>query len=595
MFNHPFALEVAYSAVEESIRLGASYADARYELSQAEKLTVRDGRLDAVVHQTERGLGVRVVVRGAWGFAAVSEPTRHDVVVAARRAVDMARAAAVLLERPVRFVPASPVRSTYRTAIRRDPLAVALEDKIELLSKVDDGLRRHEGVVDAVASVRAQRRRKIYVNSDGAEIDQELVWAGGGCSAGVRGGETAPRFAVRGHPRARAGAFSASGWEFVQGLRLDEQAERVAREAKALAACQPCPAGRMPVLFTAQATADLVSATCGRFLESDRAVGWSHADRFTSSVTGERLGRAQIASPIVNVFADAMAEGGAGTFGFDDEGIEAHRVELIREGRLVGYLVGREAAAALGVSEASGAMRAASWADFPTVTPTNIGLSAGDGGDLESLVADTRAGLLIEGAQDISLDERGELFCGVGEFGWVIENGRRAYRIARPAYRGSTADLWAGCDAIGDAGSWAWFGVLGRTALGRSRPAECIPQGRGAAPARFKALEVGPAAGERRPLEPREGGASAVTYVERALETDADLEPSDLEVDQAALLSTAGPKRVSTTKAQATAKQPTAKRAEAKSEPKPKSPKPKPKRKTGQKATRKRSGRKARG
>ncbi|MBK8014240.1 MAG: TldD/PmbA family protein [Deltaproteobacteria bacterium] len=561
MFNHTFALEVAYSAVEESIRLGASYADARFELSQAEKLTMRNGRLESVVQLNERGLGIRVVVRGAWGFAAVSEPSRHDVVVAARRAVDMARAAAVLLERPVRFVPASPVRSTYRTAIRRDPLAVALEDKVELLSKVDERLRATAGVVDSAASVLAERRRKIYVNSDGAEIDQELVWAGGGCSAGVRN-QAAPGFAVRGYPRVRRGGVSAGGWEFVQGLRLEDEAERVASEAKELLECRPCPAGRMPVLFSAQAAADLVAATCGRFLESDRAVGWSRADGFSASATGVRLGRAQVASPIVNVFADAMAEGGAGTFGFDDEGIEAHRVELITEGRHVGYLVGREVAAVLGFSEASGAMRGASWADLPTVAPTNIGLSAGDAGDLESLVADMRSGLLIEGAQAISLDERGDLFEGVGEFGWVIEDGRRIHRVSHPAYRGLTADLWMGCDAIGGAEGWAWFGVLDRTASGRSRPAACVPQGRGAAPTRFRDLEVGPASGERIHHQGQgHGSPPGVTHAN-----------SGVDEDQASLLSTARPKSASKPKAK------TRKKA-----------------KNGPKTPRKRSGKKARG
>ena len=51
MFNHPLALEQAYNAVEEAIRLGASYADARYEYHQREDVVTRNGTLSlSLIH-----------------------------------------------------------------------------------------------------------------------------------------------------------------------------------------------------------------------------------------------------------------------------------------------------------------------------------------------------------------------------------------------------------------------------------------------------------------------------------------------------------------------------------------------------------------
>ncbi|MEL6312256.1 MAG: DNA gyrase modulator, partial [Pseudomonadota bacterium] len=88
MFNHPLALELTYIAVEEAIRLGASYADARFEFRHREDVMTHNGRLDVARSHITRGLGVRVLLQGAWGYVGVSEPSRHDVTVAARRATE---------------------------------------------------------------------------------------------------------------------------------------------------------------------------------------------------------------------------------------------------------------------------------------------------------------------------------------------------------------------------------------------------------------------------------------------------------------------------------------------------------------------------
>ena len=45
---------------------------------------------------------------------------------------------------------------------------------------------------------------------------------------------------------------------------------------------------------------------------------------------------------------DATLPGGLGSFGFDDEGVPAQRVEVVKDGIFVGYLTSRETAARLG-------------------------------------------------------------------------------------------------------------------------------------------------------------------------------------------------------------------------------------------------------
>ena len=46
------------------------YADARYVERKNESITVKDGQLEALSRDEGRGVGVRVLHGGCWGFAA---------------------------------------------------------------------------------------------------------------------------------------------------------------------------------------------------------------------------------------------------------------------------------------------------------------------------------------------------------------------------------------------------------------------------------------------------------------------------------------------------------------------------------------------
>ena len=76
--------------------------------------------------------------------------------------------------------------------------------------------------------------------------------------------------------------------------------------------------------------------------------------------------------------ADATVPGGMGTFGWDDEGVVAQAVPLIKNGIFVGYLSSRETAPRIG-RQSGGAMRADGWNRIPLIRMTNINLLPGPG------------------------------------------------------------------------------------------------------------------------------------------------------------------------------------------------------------------------
>lgn len=485
MFNHPFALELAYIAVEEAIRLGASYADARYEYRQHEDVLTRNGALDQAGSYTERGLGIRVLVRGAWGYTGVSEPNRHDVAIAAKKAVELARASSILQETPVELVDVSPQRSIFRTQIKRDPLAVPLEDKVELLLSIDERLRKNEKVQLAEGSFSAHRQRKVFVSSEGSELDQELVYTGVGYRAGaVDNGE----LQVRSFPAAHRGVFMGKGWELVSELALLDNAERTAEEAVALLSAAPCPATETSVILTAGLAGYQLRHTTAQLLELDRVLGFAHSETGGSVFSTSHLGTERFGPDSVNVAADAREMGGAGSFGYDDEGVEAQRVELVNEGRCTGFLSSRQSAFSVGLEKSHGTMRAASWANAPSIRLTNVMLAPGEDGDLDAIIADTKDGILMDvgTAHSTTMDGRG--FVTAAEQGWRIKDGKKTELLKNPCIAGEALKAWQSVDAVGGEGSVAIGGALDRT---KGRPMQIVPVGHAAPPVRFSKIQVG--------------------------------------------------------------------------------------------------------
>ncbi|MGZ4354983.1 MAG: PmbA/TldA family metallopeptidase, partial [Gaiellaceae bacterium] len=56
-------------AVSAALAAGASYADARAVQRRSQSVAVKNGRVDDVSDVESEGIGVRVLVGGAWGFA----------------------------------------------------------------------------------------------------------------------------------------------------------------------------------------------------------------------------------------------------------------------------------------------------------------------------------------------------------------------------------------------------------------------------------------------------------------------------------------------------------------------------------------------
>lgn len=462
---------------------GASYADARHVRIDTETIRVRDASPDAVVRDVSEGVGIRVIADGAWGFAACSAMTPAALRRTATRAVQVARASALTRRGEVRLAEAEAKTDAWRTPFRIDPCAVKLDRKLDLLLSVNDVLKRRKEIRVAESSMTFIRTRKLFVSTEGAVIEQDLMESGAGCVAtAVDGGE----MQRRSYPNSFGGDFGTGGYEIVEELRLGEHAETVREEAVELLTAPAMPAGRFDVVIGGSQVALQIHESCGHPAELDRVLGTEISLAGGSFLTLDKAGTFRYGSDLVTITADATLPGALGTFGYDDEGVPAQRFPIVADGMFVGFLGSRETAVAIG-GRSNGAMRADGWWSLPLIRMTNISLEPGRG-SLDDLLADTDGGFLVDTNKSWSIDDRRLNFQFGMEIAWKIEGGRRGRIHRNPLYTGITPAFWGSCDAICGREAWhAW----GTPNCGKGDPMQLARVAHGAAPARFRGLETG--------------------------------------------------------------------------------------------------------
>ena len=153
----------------------------------------------------------------------------------------------------------------------------------------------------------------------------------------------------------------------------------------------------------------------------------------------------------------------------------------------MGYLTSRETAPIIG-RLSMGSSRASGWNVIPLIRMTNVSLRPGNAGTLDDLIADTRDGIYLETNRSWSIDDRRLNFQFGTQAGWLIRNGRRTQLVRNPTYTGITPRFWGSCDAIGSGEGWTLWGVPN---CGKGEPMQTHRVGHGAAPARFRNVQVG--------------------------------------------------------------------------------------------------------
>jgi len=199
------------AALGRARELGVTHADFRFERVRYQHLGVRDGVLQGASDHEDLGFAVRVIHRGAWGFAAGVVLTTDEAVRVAERAVAVAMVAAGMTTTPVEIAP-EPVHDdvSWVSSYAVNPLDVPVAEKAAVLIDWTERLRTGAAVDHASADLQQVQENKYYADLAGTRTTQQRVRLQPGFEAMGAGADTVDSMASIAPPVGR-------GWEYVVG------------------------------------------------------------------------------------------------------------------------------------------------------------------------------------------------------------------------------------------------------------------------------------------------------------------------------------------------------------------------------------------
>jgi len=267
---------------------GVEYADIRIVRRQNEEIEVKNGQVEALIHDEDFGFGIRVLFQGAWGFACSSKVRKREMEAVFAKALKIAKASAKVKGIEILFSPSSPVIDQYKTTVSIDPFDIAPETKLNLLLRADEIIRRNKKVKISEAFMGSYKIEKIFASTEGSYIEQEIVECGAGISAtAIEGSEVQ----VRSYPNSFRGNFATQGYEWIEKLALQDKAERIADEAVQLLSAKPCPSKTTTLILDSSQLALQIHESIGHPIELDRILGTEASYAGTSFLKPEMVGR----------------------------------------------------------------------------------------------------------------------------------------------------------------------------------------------------------------------------------------------------------------------------------------------------------------
>jgi len=432
----------------------AGYVELRFHERRSLKIHVEDGRVDAAQSGLRGGVGVRALWDGAWGFASTSDLS----VAGVRRAVAQARAAAKSAAprraaRVEKLEKGALARGNYQTDAR-DPVHLhSVEEKVALARKGYELARNaHAHIKSADASYSELSDEKIIVTNDGVrarilDVKPEVRVS---AVAGFEG-ELQSAMEASGKTGGFADLFTDGGMEVL--------AEKAARTAVDLLRAGYPDAGRKKVVLAPDVVGLLIHEAVGHTVEADFVL--------SGSAAAGKLGH-MVASPLVTL-ADTgeslYQQGAGGSIPVDDEGVLAGRADIIRDGKLVGYLHNRETAARFGVAP-TGNARAFEYDNIPLIRMRNTFVEPGKTA-LDAMLADLEDGYLLMGAKNGQADANAEFMFAVQEV-YPVKRGKLGALLRGVTMTGNAFDVLRSVDAVGDQFAWR----LGSGYCGKGQPAK---------------------------------------------------------------------------------------------------------------------------
>src|SRR3989304_4752679 len=233
---------------------GVEYADIRFEENISEGVMARDGEIDKLWDNLDTGFGIRVLYKGAWGFAASSLLTEtearkmaNDAISQAKAIAQMGQGSKVKGQGTIHKYP--PAKVKYTAPCQIDPFSIPIEERLFPILKATSlhkNSKQHKKIHTIEGFLDFQKMHKTFLNTEASFIEQEIFTSGAGVKViAVDGNEVQ----VRSFPDSHNGIFRQGGYERIIEMDIPQNTPHIIEEALMLLKADECPSGEKNVIL----------------------------------------------------------------------------------------------------------------------------------------------------------------------------------------------------------------------------------------------------------------------------------------------------------------------------------------------------------
>jgi TldD protein len=493
--------ELADIALNTAKMAGASYADIRIGRYLNQFIITREQQVQNAVNTESFGVGVRVIANGTWGFASTNNVTKEGIAEAARQAVMIAKANGSIQSEPVQLAPVdSHGEVSWKTPIKKNAFEVPISEKVDFLLEVNNAAMQN-GASFVGSNLFLVNEQKYFASTEGSYIDQDVhrIWPTFNVSLVDRESGTFESIQSLSSPMGM-------GYEYLDGNESEkakgivtryghsydmiEDAAQLAEKGTEKLSAKSVEPGQYDLVLDPSHLWLTIHENVGHPLELDRVLGYEANYAGTSFATLDKWesGDFEYGSDIVNLYADKVQQGSLGHVGYDDEGVQTKRWDLVKDGILVNYQAIRDQAHIINEDESHGCCYADSWNSVQFQRMPNVSLAPGkDKLSVDEMIKDVENGIYVVGDGSYSIDQQRYNFQFGGQLFYEIKNGEITGMLRDVAYQSNTQEFWNSCSAICDESD---FRLGGSFFDGKGQPGQSSAVSHGSSTTRFDGINV---------------------------------------------------------------------------------------------------------